>query len=91
MPNRKLEYRQKLLNNRCRELQREITELRLKRELKESDNPQESTPPPKLEPKQPEGGKWFGNGDRAPTPQEINPKNLPEMLKELDQLRIKNK
>ena len=88
MPNRELEYRQKLLNNRCRELQKEITELRLKRELQEYSlsQPSEiaSAPAPKAETQNPGGGKWFGNGARVPDAQDMNdPQKLKEMLNEL--------
>ena len=81
MPTR-LDYRQQLLETRCRELRTQIDQMRQNRESRETKQPE--TPAPSPPEAQTRGGKWFRNGDRLPAAQDMtDPQKLKEMLNEL--------
>lgn len=89
MPLRDLKARQQRQKYEIRQLTREVATMRQERLAAEAAlqaaKQETSAPATQPEAKKSGGGKWFGNGDRTPSSEEIS-KNLPEILKEFDQL-----
>lgn len=90
MPFTDLRARQQRQKYEIRQLLREVDGMREQRLAAEAAlevTKQEASPSaPEPEAKKSGGGKWFGNGDRIPSPEEMKSKNLPEILKEFDRL-----
>lgn len=90
---RKISCRNAALAKLEREVQNLSNDIDLMRKerMKAEANKILQEPSPRIETPKTGGGKWWGQGDRVPSREEMTSKNMPEILKEFDQLIKENK